>query len=135
MSHKCARCNKPEKDVSKLQEFEGELYGPECVVKVRGLAENLGLHGRELLSRARQDYKADMRRTTIAGMIRKGMFPGISSVEEFEAQKSAEASALAQKRSEREAARKAKVTAVAEPVLEVVAEVQWNKVSGKRSKK
>jgi len=94
MSGKCERCGKGFQNLGEVLEVEGFKFGLECGKKVQVLmSQNKGLKGDKLLSLVRKEYKECMRQTTITGMIKKGMFPGIANFEEFVASKKKEEAA------------------------------------------
>lgn len=81
---KCTRCNKTERDMETTVEIDGHMYGPECAKRVLAVQEAYKtLKGDALVNKVRELYKADMAKTTVIGMINKGMFPGIKTFEEF----------------------------------------------------
>ena len=132
---RCTRCNKAESDIQKMIEVDGHLYGPECAKIATETMKMTGLKGEELVSRIQSDYKEEMRQKTILGMIKKGMFPGINTVEEFDAKKAQEAADKQAAKDERVAKREAKKTAPVAVDLSPTPEPQQVPVKPKKSRR
>ena len=115
---RCTRCNKAEKDIAKMLDVDGHPYGPECAVVAKETLERSGLRGDELVKLIQVEYKETQRQKTVLGMIKKGMFGDITTVEEFDQMKAREQAAKDQKKVDKVAKREAKKAAVA-PVVDI----------------
>ena len=73
---KCCRCGKTERSGSRTVEIDGLLFGVECgaIVERFKTANAIATLDDATLASIKADYKAMMRRKTVYGMFRKGMF-------------------------------------------------------------